>query len=185
MPKGKRGPRPDDRPKANGDATDTIMQCRNCIFTSHDEAEMIEHLNGMNHRGFDDVPVKPPAPELFSGPKQVKRDLAVALSGQELLELHAKSAQIAIGIVSQHEIIANGKAALKALEHEQAEVVATLRQPVKTVPIVCEWRDDVESHSKKLVRLDSGAVLEEKALSAEDRSRIEKESAAKPMEATA
>lgn len=174
---GKRGPRPQDKSEAkaskktNGSAPQAVLQCKKCAFVSAFLAEMQEHINGTGHVDYSQVEVTEPHPELFSEPKPVKRDLEVKLNGEELAALHLEAAQIAMAIVEQTGIIANAKAELKKREKDQAEVVARLRAPVKAAEVDCEWQIDIESNSKKLVRLDTGETVTTKALSAEDRSR--------------
>lgn len=179
--KGKRGPVPESRKKTKDKVEEKPngkpiprMKCDACVFETPDLTEMTEHLSGSGHTGYGNVK----EPELFSEPKPISRRLRVKLDDAELNALNSKAGKIAMMLVEQREIATLAKERAKALEADQTELVATLRDPHKLASVNCEWRIDMTENKKSLVRLDTNETIETAALSAEDRAAEEKRAAA-------
>lgn len=192
--KGKRGPRPQKKArkqttrrqsKANGHATDASMQVHccdhpGCIYSTPNLEEMAEHLSGTGHNDYTTKNGAPPTAqntELFAGPAKITRSLKCEISNEELGALHKTAAGIAIQLVEQRELAALAKEKAKGLEADQNAIVAKLRDPFKMAPVECEWRIVMEENCKNLHRLDTNAIIETRALSAEDRAIEEKRAA--------
>jgi len=175
--RGKRGPRPEAREsktqsskqKTNGkEKSDAVLKCDDCTFTTPHYPEIVEHLSGSGHTGYQSV--TKPEPELFTEPKPVMRKLKVPLSAEEKQTLNSQAAIIAMQLVEQREIATLAKERSKALEADQNALVAKLRDQYKMANVSCEWRVNFDENSKQLIRLDSNEVVETCALSAEDRA---------------
>lgn len=183
--KGKKGPTPNERtPKQRKNGKDHaadnaptivyVLQCRDCSFHTHDPNEIETHLSGSGHGGYDSVkpsePIAKPA-DLFSEPGPITRRLTVPYNAEELAILNQAAADNAMQLVEQKELAILARERIKALEVEQAKLVAKLRVPEKTAEVSCAWTFNLEENSKSLVRTDTNAIIETRALSQEDLQR--------------
>lgn len=149
-----------------------------CAFTSNLLSEIEEHVNGTGHGGYQaDTPApdnnfaQPDLqPELFSELGKIYRTLPIPLSDEQLTALHAELGEICSESLGHKETIEIAKDKIKALETDMQEIRAHIRNPVEYKDIECYWCVFIEENCKKLLRFDTNAVVETRALSAEDRA---------------
>ncbi len=196
MPKGKRGPRPDDKKatrkkepkKPNGEARqeasvkEQMFKCDDCIAVLA-MPEMMEHLSAVGHTGYEAAGAididnaarterieKEEQTPLFNEPGPIYRSLEVPFSEEEMIGLWRQAADIAVKLREQKQILGTAKDNIKILDVEQMKVAASIAYAKRSAQVECEWQVDFESNSKRLLRKDTGVELDKVALSAEDRA---------------
>ena len=195
MPRGKKGPRPDEllkqgaREKLNKmlheDGQTTIEEtwlCIYCDFKTTALNYLEQHHKSAGH-GVYGIPTPPPdglaepataeQSELFKEPGIVKW-LTVPLSAevvnekrQALAELYQQGLDV---MDAKKTADKDFNAQLATIETMMRGIAKTLAAPTEEAEVACEWRVIDGENARGLYRLDTGECMEKAALTAEDRA---------------
>lgn len=146
-----------------------------CTFSSPSLTEAQEHVNGTGHGGWDvEEKPKPEQPQLFAEKGIVQRVLDSPLDEDFL---NVKRKELSNCYLKKLDIEADKKSAvdgynakIKTQETRMEEIARILTTPFEQKAVDCEWKIMTDENCRKLIRLDTGAVVEVKPLTAEDRA---------------
>jgi hypothetical protein len=161
----------------SGDPSDNppMMQqhfmCANCTFRTDYMSEMEEHASATGH-GRAPVSETPVQPELFSGPKTIRRPIEIPLPQDQVVAKHANLAelyQMALDVREEKKTADEGfNSRLKDIDSQMQAIARVLRNPTAHELVECEWRRIDEENARGLYRLDTGEIIEKEPLTAED-----------------
>lgn len=201
MPKGKKGPIPEDLNEPTDPTAEQIvgeenvvdvgeaeapesepatMRCSDCTFSTNHLSELEEHCAGTGHGGSRPEPQQP---ALFSEPGIVHRMVNVMLPAELLNEKRTRLAalyQSALEVKEEKKSADDDfNARLKNIDSQMQEIARVLRQPFTYERVDCEWRLIENENARGLYRLDTGEMIDKQPMTAEDfateRERAEKQ----------
>lgn len=116
------------------------------------------------------APTEPPPPD----PRDVEiRKLAVTLDEETLAALRKDSADLAVEICDQNEQLKRfteeTKASVKAKENKRRALTEKIESRSEVKNIECVWTKNFGNGRKELLRTDTGAIVDWRPLSHEDR----------------
>ena len=101
----------------------------------------------------------------------VKRDLPVELNAAEKLDFGEKMADAELSIAALKKEMEPLKAAVKDHAAERARLAECIDSGTEERQVNCKWIETIEENVTRLIRQDTGDVVEERALSAEEREQ--------------
>lgn len=110
-------------------------------------------------------------PELFSEPGLIHRALEVALTEEELAELHEELGKVCSDSLEKEELLEITKDQIKSLKTSMQEIRAKIRRPTRIHDVECRWEIFIEENMKKLIRIDTDETVMTSPLTAEDRAK--------------
>lgn len=149
-----------------------------CTFQTGYLSEMEEHNTGTGHGGYKTETLDPLSAtqpgELFSEPGIVHRNVEVPIDPEVLNEKRVKLAEL---YQEALEVKANKKSAdaafnaqLTGIDEDMQSIARVLRTPFTYAKVETEWRIIDGENARGLYRLDTGEMLENAALTEEDRA---------------
>lgn len=99
----------------------------------------------------------------------VVRELPVDLTAAEKLDFGEKMAEAELAIVALKKEMEPLKAEVKEHAEERKRLAECIDSGTEERDVNCKWIENLDENVRRLVRQDTGAVVEEIALTAEER----------------
>lgn len=151
----------------------TEYTCIDCEFRGSPE-EALEHTTATNHTT-EGVEPEPIQTELFDEPEPIGRWIEMPLAEGFLNETRKRLAELyqrTLNVRDQKKTAdAKFNSELNAIDEEMRTLAGVLRQPFEEKFVECIWHISNERQTRQLIRNDTGEMIEEKPLTAEDRAQ--------------